>query len=97
MATRHEWAQRVRRWRASGLTARAFAAREGCNAGTLSWWASALRADSPIPPRFIDVTDQLAAPSPALDLVVRDGVVIRIRQGFDAALLREVNSALESR
>jgi hypothetical protein len=43
------------------------------------------------------VTDQLAAPSPALDLVVRDGVVIRIRQGFDAALLREVISALESR
>jgi hypothetical protein len=37
-STRMEWLERVRRWKASGLTAEAFAAREGTSAATLSWW-----------------------------------------------------------
>ena len=36
---RAQWAERVRQWRQSGLTAREFAERAGLNVGTLSHWA----------------------------------------------------------
>ncbi len=99
MATRSEWATRVRRWRRSGLTAREFAEREGYNARTLSWWASALRDETSGPTKFIDVTAAVASalPPTPLELVVRETVVIRVRPGFDAALLRDVVAALEAR
>src|SRR5690606_14860943 len=60
-ATREEWARRVGRWKASGLSASAFAAREGLNAGTLSWWSSQLRAEVRPRPAFVDVTSVVAA------------------------------------
>ena len=97
MATRSEWATRVRRWRASGLTAREFAGREGYNPRTLSWWACALKAEAPARPKFIDVTQLVTASPTTLEIVVRETVVIRARPGFDAALLRDVVAALEAR
>ena len=42
---RAQWAERVRQWRRSGLTAREFARRAGINAGTLQYWAWRLRRD----------------------------------------------------
>ena len=42
MATRETWAARVHEWKRSGLTAAAYAEREGFNAGTLTWWSSTL-------------------------------------------------------
>lgn len=97
MAKRSEWARRVRRWRASGLTARAFAEREGCNARTLRWWASTLRGDGSAAATFVDVTELVTRPGPTLEVVVREAVTIRVGPGFDAALLREVVAALEAR
>jgi hypothetical protein len=44
-STRVEWLERVRRWKASGLPAEAFAAREGTSAATLSWWRWRLARD----------------------------------------------------
>lgn len=44
-STRDEWRARVRGWKASGLTAQAFAAREGISAATLSWWRWRLSRD----------------------------------------------------
>ena len=38
-ANRQEWQKRVDRWRASGLTAKEFAAEMGINAGTLQFWS----------------------------------------------------------
>jgi transposase len=40
------WREIVERWRASGESAREFAAREGVVAGTLSWWGNRLKAQS---------------------------------------------------
>jgi len=97
MATRSEWARRVRRWRASELTARAFSEREGCNARTLRWWASTLRDDASAEAKFVDVTELLTRSRPMLEIVVREAVTIRVGLGFDAALLREVVAALEAR
>jgi transposase-like protein len=36
------WSKTVERHKRSGLTARAYAAREGLSASTLSWWSSQL-------------------------------------------------------
>lgn len=40
--TRAWWSKTVERYKHSGLTARAFAAREGLSVATLSWWSSQL-------------------------------------------------------
>jgi len=96
-ATRAQWAERVRRWRASGRTAREFAAREGLHPRTLQWWSSALRR-APKPPAFIELSVPVAPTTPArIEVVVREGVRIVVSGGFDAELLRQVVAALETR
>jgi hypothetical protein len=107
MASRAEWEQRVAKWKRSGLTAEVFAAEHGLNPGTLRWWSSALRRPiargraraaevgfARVVP--VDVTAARATEAAALEVVVASGRVVRVRQGFDAALLREVVSALEA-
>lgn len=42
-----QWREIVGRWRASGQSAREFAAHEGVVAGTLSWWGNRLKAETP--------------------------------------------------
>lgn len=79
------------------MTAKAFAAREGVNARTLSWWASALRDEGRTPTKFIDISELVTQPEAVLEVVVREAVAIRVRRGFDASLLREVVAALEAR
>ncbi len=95
-ATRTAWAGRVRQWRVSGLTAREFGAREGFNASTLRWWSSRLGREPRPTAAFVEVVLPAATP-PAIELVVRDGLCIRVTRGFDSALLREVLAALEVR
>ena len=96
-ATRSVWAKRVKRWRASGLTAREFAARECCNRRTLAWWSSRLGREER--PAFVEVTGLVDATQreAMLEVVVRDGVRVRVARGFDAELLRSVVAALEAR
>ena len=48
---RDEWRKRVRRWKASGLSAEEFAADVGINAGTLQVWRSKLKHDDVAPTR----------------------------------------------
>ena len=62
-APRHEWAKRVERWKQSGLTAAAFAAREGLNAGTLFWWSSRLGRSVAAPPVVEVVVPSMAEAS----------------------------------
>jgi hypothetical protein len=94
--TKSKWESIVQRWRASRLTARDFATREGLNAATLRWWSSRL-SQPPPPSGFIEL--QLAAPAPtsALSIVLRDGLRIEVSESFDPELLRRVVTALESR
>jgi transposase len=99
-ATRTEWAGRVRRWRASGLTAREFAAREQLNPNTLNWWSSQLRRTNPAPGGFVELTVTpmpVAVEAGCIEVVVRDEVRIRVSGAFDPAVLRRVLSALEGR
>ena len=87
------WAEHVRRWRHSGLSAREYADRLGVSAATLYGWSSRVGRDTAAaPPRFIEVSSPVVAPRP---LVVRVGAVeISVEAGFDAQLLRDVVTAL---
>ena len=93
--TRTEWAKQVKAWRTSGLTAKAYAQREGLNAGTLRWWSSRLRDESSSP-AFIEVA--LPEPvAPASIEVLVGQATLRVQRGFDPDLLRELVSALGAR
>lgn len=102
MASRAEWARHVAAWRKSGRTAEVFAAGRGLNARTLRWWASALRQDEVGPSRLgfarlvaHDDPGEGERPDGALEVVLASGRAIRVRPGFDPALLRAVLLVLE--
>jgi hypothetical protein len=93
----------VAKWKKSGLRAEDFAAREGLNLGTLRWWSSRLRppvaggAEVDFAPlvTVVPVAAEASEPGP-LEIVLGSGRVVRVRPGFDPALLREVLSVLEA-
>ena len=95
------WEERVRAWRASGLSATDFARPEGYRGKTLSWWASELkrreRVKSSAAPKIrlarVRVVRRAQTRDEAISVVV-GGAQISVRRGFDAALLREVVGAL---
>lgn len=102
MASRAEWQRRVTQWKKSGLTAAAFAAEQGLNPGTLYWWSSALQRPAARGAALgfarVVTADLPLSPSvePAvLDLVLASGRIVRVRQGFDPALLRALLEAIE--
>jgi hypothetical protein len=104
VASRAQWQERVAQWKRSGLTAEAFAAERGLNPGTLRWWSSMLRRPQPGGPdagfvRLVPVEDR-SEPSPdepaSLDVVLASGRLVRVRRGFDPALLRDLLAALEA-
>jgi transposase len=110
MASRADWKKRVAEWKRSGLTAGVFADQRGLNPRTLLWWSSTLRrpaarvADRAAEvgfARVVTVDHGAPAPAPsvepaALEIVLTSGRVVRVRRGFDVAVLREVLSALEA-
>jgi len=87
------WAEHVRRWRRSGLSAREYADRFGLRAATLYGCSSRLgRDEAARPAHFIEVSPPIVAPQA---LVVRGGAVeVSVVVGFDAQLLRDVMTAL---
>ena len=103
MASRGQWQKRVAQWKKSGLTAERFAAQEGLKPGTLLWWSSRLRRSVAEKAevgfaRLIPVEEvpPQASESGALEIVLASGRVVRVRPGFDPALLRDVLSVLEA-
>lgn len=95
------WSERVRAWRASGLSATDFARPEGYRGKTLSWWASELkrreRDKASVVPKVsmarVRVRRRPADHDATISVVVA-GAQIAVRRGFDAVLLREIVSAL---
>jgi len=99
MASRAEWAERVARWEASGLSAAAFAARERLAAKSLVWWRWKLRsspsASTASPLDFLPVrvvSPGKARPSTAgpIEIVLPNGWIVRVPVGFDEADLERV-------
>lgn len=77
---------------ASGMTQRAFARREGINYFTFAGWLRKKRLTAMVPvakPTFVEVgVPAPRAPAPSrLEVVLRDGVIIRGTQGAQVAEL----------
>ena len=100
MATRAEWEKRVQRWDKSGLSAAAFAAREGLAVKQLLWWRWKLRT-APVAPAAatplsflpVHVVDRATPPATAsapIEIVLPNGRIVRVPPGFDPALLGHV-------
>ncbi|HEY2733725.1 MAG TPA: hypothetical protein VGI70_07055 [Polyangiales bacterium] len=78
---------------ASGLSLRAFAAREGLNPHTLWSWKAKLRSVTPTPPSFVAVTVQPPREEP-IEIVLPSGVTLRVAAHFDETTLTRVVRAL---
>ena len=105
-SSRDEWAKRVERWVESGLTAAEFGAEAGINPRTLTYWKWRLRGRGGRTRShgFVEVVapavgaGAIAEAEPAsLEVVLRDGTLIRVPPCFDIAALRHVLGALEGR
>jgi hypothetical protein len=94
--TRAQWADRVRRWRASGQSAAAFAALEGVKPTTLQWWSSQLKS-ALAPHGFIEVVQPAAPANGVIEVILADDLRIRVSGQFDPAVLRRVVAALGGR
>jgi hypothetical protein len=108
--TAGEWAKRVTKWKASGMTASAFGEEEGVDPHQLSWWKWKLNRDGArcpatittsmfLPARVIDAPlgahdGALTAGSP-IDITLPSGVRVRVLPGVDSGALRQVFAALE--
>ena len=109
--TRAVWASRIGRWHRSGLTAAGFAAREGVNPRTLTFWKWKLSHDRRASdgPRdqggdgavgFVEVLRAATTPAAsasAFELVLPDGYRIGVHPGFDGATLQALLDVLEGR
>ena len=102
-ARRDQWAKRVEGWRRSGLSAMAFAEREGFNGYTLRWWACQLRREpytEELRPKFVEVVVPAApvlSESASIEVVVRDGVRVVVPNNFDENTLRRLLRVVEVR
>ena len=111
--SREVWAKRVERWRDSGLTAKEFAAETGIQPGRLAYWKWRLSpkvaerecpAALPTATSFVEVVAPAAMtpapvsePAEPLEIVLRDGILVRVPARFDMAALQRVVSALQGR
>ncbi len=88
--TVQRWRERVGAWRASGLTAEAFASGKAFSASTLRWWSSRLGRAPSVP--FLELVPRpAAAPDSPRDLVIEVGAApVRVAPGFDPTLLAAV-------
>src|SRR4051794_37968784 len=98
------WLQLLERWQNSGLSVRVFCRRHRLAEPTFYAWRRTLAeppspgpaADEPLTFIPLDVRpDAPPAPAPALELVLGDGRLLRIPQGFDPAALRVLLAVLE--
>jgi hypothetical protein len=107
MAREHRaiWAARVARWTRSGLSGAAFAAREGVNPRTLTYWRWRLRTagPSPVPARRDAAFVELVVPPAAreavapLEIVLPAGYRVRLAAAIVPETLRTVLDVLEAR
>ena len=94
-----------RRWRAkearailkhldaSGLSVREFAARYGLETQRLYRWRAQLASPGPAPaPPFVEIE---RTPGVAIEVVLRSGHVVRVRDGFGEDALRRVVAVLD--
>lgn len=108
MATRVEWAKRLKRWRKSGLSLEEFAAKEKLKVELLKWWRwrlgdSVEESTEESAPRFLPVQvvetkgtapwgTKRTAPAEWIEIALPNGRVVRAQPGFDPETLERVLS-----
>jgi len=97
--TEAKWAERVGEWKASGQTAKEFAAGREFKPSTLVYWASCLRTGTEQRrkrERRVRIAHVVRVPAPTdAAIVVAVGAArVSVRAGFDPVLLRQVVLAL---
>jgi len=103
------WLELIGRWQQSQFTIREFCERHQVSEASFFSWRRVLRQrgllDEPAepkvaksasqPPAFVKLTPIGPEPTPAIELVLGDRRVLRVRPGFDAELLLELVRLLE--
>ena len=102
MTAATKWAARVEAWRASGQSAREFAAGRGFAEGTLRYWASRLRSPAAESAKSEVRIARVVRLSPAATadtpIVIELGVArVGVRRGFDREVLVAVLETLGAR
>ena len=97
---REYWSQQVAEWRGSGLSKKAYCEQHGVPYWSLCRWAGKL-SPSPRPPRqrmveLGPIGGGNTEPGAAIELVVGERYVLRLRPNLRADHLREVLTVLES-
>jgi hypothetical protein len=97
--TERKWVDRVREWKAGGVTAEEYARGRGFEGSTLRFWASRLKQVAKEPsssgPSVRMARVKLAPRTEPSTVVVAVGKArVEVREGFDRALLREVIAAI---
>ena len=99
--TRRQWAERLDRFRRSGLTVAQFCAAEGVSAPSFDVWKRTLAAESsaaPIPALVpIHVTPSPPPPTAVIELALPGGAVVRFPADIRADLLVAVLRGVEER
>jgi hypothetical protein len=105
--TIHEWAKRIDEWKASGVSAEEFARKLGVAKKTLEWWHWKLGGKrrskndlATVQPSTIDATPLTfieMSSAPAIEVVLTNGIVVRIASHFDGELLARTLDVLERR
>ena len=99
-AKREAWRARLEAFAVSGLTQRAWCAREGSAVHQLSYWrgrCSEAAEPTPQAPEWCPLGVMPDAKSGGEGMTVRVGAAgIEVRPGFDAGLLRDIVRALEA-
>jgi transposase len=101
-----QWREIVERWRASGESAREFAAREEVVAGTLSWWGNRLKTEVPRRDRGSKGTEQAFtqlrvtgssswSSGGRVEVVTPSGLVVRVTGAVSEADLISVLRAVQ--
>ena len=95
------WRQALARWRHSGITVRAYCAQHGLSEPSFYAWRKELarrdrRAAEPAGGVAAFVPVQIVPePGVAIEIVMRQGHVVRVRPGFDRQTLRSVLAVLD--
>ena len=94
--TESKWRAWIEEQESSGLTVREFAARHDLSPATVYWWRSRLRRRSAevldlVP---VEVVEKVTERRSAIEIVLRDDIVLRLPRGFDDGDLGRVLAAL---
>jgi hypothetical protein len=95
-----QWQRWIDQWRTSGLSVRAFCARQGLTTASFYNWRRVLErraAEQVVFAPVRVVADAMLAPTTALEVVLADGRAVRVAPGFDEATLRRLLAVLEGR